>query len=159
MTADSPAEIADVVPAVGAVVSTAGTDADADGGDEQVLLVHSRARDAWTVPFGRVDPGESVRQTVRREVREEASVTVRVDRLAGVYSDPETQVFEHRSGRLLQFVTTLVVCSPVESTSSPEPDGDEVDDAAFVSRQRLPEMPPTGEWVRAALDGDGVVLQ
>lgn len=148
-----PDAIEAVVPAVGAVVVR----------DDRVLVVRDVARAEWMVPFGRLESGESVRETVRREVREETSVAVRVDRLAGVYSHPDTQVLEHRSGRLLQFVTTLVVCSVVggdgsdsgpEPEPEPEPDGEEVDRARFVSRAALPEMEPVGEWVRDALAGE-----
>lgn len=135
--------IEDVVPAVGAVVVH----------DDRVLLVRDRASGDWTPPFGRVEPGESVRETVRREVREEASVRVTVDRLAGVYSHPDTQVFEHRSGRVLQFVTTFVVCSPLDDPT-PAPDGEEVDRARLVDRAALPEMVPVGEWVENALAGE-----
>jgi len=142
--------IEDVVPAVGAVVVRDGPAVD------QVLVVRDRASGEWLVPFGRVEPGESVRETVRREVHEEASIRVSVDRLAGVYSAPDTQVFEHRSGRVLQFVTTFVVCSPVEDGDRPEPtpDGDETDRARFVARDAMPEMDPVGEWVRDALAGE-----
>ena len=145
--------IEDVVPAVGAVVVRD----PGPGTGERVLLVRSRARGEWLVPFGRVEPGESVRETVRREVREEASVQVSVDRLAGVYSAPDTQVFEHRSGRVLHFVTTFVVCSPV-TDAAPAPDGEETDRARFVARDELPEMGFVGEWVRTALSGEGPVL-
>ncbi len=143
--------IAAAVPAVGAVVVH----------DDRVLLVHDRARDAWSVPFGRVEPGESVVTTARREVREEAAVTVRVERVAGIYSDPETQVFEHRSGRRLHFVTTLLVCSVTgESLPDPDPtpDGEEVDGARFVAVADRPPAPPTSEWVRAALADESVEL-
>jgi len=150
-------EVEDVVPAVGAVVVDR-ADGDAGGDDtatrqDRVLVVRDRGREAWAVPFGRVEPGESVRETVRRELQEEVSIQVRVDRLAGVYSAPDTQVFEHRSGRVLQFVTTLVVCSPVDA-ADPTPDGVENDRARFVPRDALPEMGFVGEWVRSALAGE-----
>ncbi len=149
MTAGDPsgAVIEDVVPAVGAVVVRERAPVD------RVLVVRDRTSGDWQVPFGRVEPGESVRETVRREVREEASIRVSVDRLAGVYSAPDTQVFEHRSGRVLHFLTTLVVCSPVED-DAPTPDGEETDRARFVARDALPEMAFVGEWVRDALAGE-----
>ncbi len=145
------AAVEDVVPAVGAVVR------ERDPTDERILVVRDRASGEWTVPFGRVESGESVRETVRREVREEAAVDVTIDRLAGVYSAPDTQVFRHRSGRVLQFVVTFVVCSPAgdpdDGDGDPAPDGEETDRARYVTRDALPAMEPVDEWVRDALDG------
>lgn len=138
-----PDAIEDVRPAVGAVVVHEG----------ELLVIRDRASGEWMLPFGRLEPGESVRETVRREVREEAGVAVGVDRLAGVYSRPDTQVYEHRSGRLLQFVTTLVVCSVTEDDPTPEPDGEETDRARFVARADRPAMDFLDDWVRDALDG------
>ncbi len=110
------------------------------------------------IPFGRCETGESVRETVRRELREETSLNVRVDRLAAVYSAPSTQAYEHRSGRVLQFVTTLVVCSPVDDPTL-EPGGEEVDQAQFVPRDELPDMAFLNDWVADALDSDEPTLR
>lgn len=136
----------DPVPAVAALVRD-----DAD----RVLAVRDRARDAWTLPLGHLEPGESVREAVRREVREEADVDVTVDRLAGVYSDPETQVVETPSGTV-QFVTTLVVCTHEGGT--PEGDGEETTDARFFDPGALPEMGPLDRWIEDALAGPDPVL-
>ena len=57
---------------VGAVVS--------DG--DRVLLVREDGQ--WSVPGGGVEPGESLREAARREVREEAGVRVAVDGLRAV---------------------------------------------------------------------------
>lgn len=55
---------------------------------EKVLLTKRTDNGLWCLPGGGVDPGESVEETVIREVREETGLTVRVLRLIGVYSDP-----------------------------------------------------------------------
>jgi ADP-ribose pyrophosphatase YjhB (NUDIX family) len=55
----------------------------------RVLLVrrnHEPMYGRWTFPSGFVDAGEVVEEAARREVREEAGVDVRIDRLLGVYS-------------------------------------------------------------------------
>jgi CYTH domain-containing protein/8-oxo-dGTP pyrophosphatase MutT (NUDIX family) len=48
--------------------------------DGQVLLVHRPRYDDWSLPKGKLDPGESWEQAARREVHEEAGVRVRLDR-------------------------------------------------------------------------------
>ncbi|MCC6436388.1 MAG: NUDIX hydrolase [Acidimicrobiales bacterium] len=44
-----------------------------DGG-VRVLLVHRPHRQDWSIPKGRVDPGETIEQTARREVLEETGL-------------------------------------------------------------------------------------
>ena len=41
----------------------------ADG--EEVLLVHRRVHQDWSLPKGKLDPGESLKRAARREVEEE----------------------------------------------------------------------------------------
>src|ERR1700678_2665458 len=48
-----------------------------DGGLE-VVLVHRPRYDDWSLPKGKVDPGETDEQAAVREVAEEASVAVRL---------------------------------------------------------------------------------
>jgi ADP-ribose pyrophosphatase YjhB (NUDIX family) len=66
------------VTAVGAVV--------VDGGGRVLLVRRGRAPSAgtWTLPGGRVEPGESLEQAVIREVLEETAVRARVVCALGV---------------------------------------------------------------------------
>ncbi len=43
-------------------------------GDGQVLLVHRPRYDDWTLPKGKLDPGESFEEAALREVREETGL-------------------------------------------------------------------------------------
>ena len=44
------------------------------GDDGRVLLVHRPRYDDWTLPKGKLDPGESFEQAALREVREETGL-------------------------------------------------------------------------------------
>jgi ADP-ribose pyrophosphatase YjhB (NUDIX family) len=55
----------------------------------RVLLCHRRDRDAWNLPGGVVEHGESPWDAVTREVQEETGVHATVTRLLGVYSKPD----------------------------------------------------------------------
>ncbi|SEW21294.1 NUDIX domain-containing protein [Halobacterium jilantaiense] len=135
----------DLVPAVVAVVLD---------GEGRVCLVRDEKRDRWTLPMGRVDPGESVREAVVREVREEAGLVVTGPELTGVYTDPATQVFDTPDGRK-QFLAHVFRCEWVDG--DPEPDGDETTAVDFFAVGDYPnDLEPSDDWVVHALDGDGV---
>ncbi|MGH3660896.1 MAG: NUDIX hydrolase [Micromonosporaceae bacterium] len=68
-----------VVPSVVAAVRN-------DAGE--LLMIHRTDNDFWALPGGGHDIGESISDTVIREVREETGIDVEVTRLVGVYTNP-----------------------------------------------------------------------
>lgn len=89
-----------------------------------VLLCHRGDIDAWNLPGGGVEQGESPWDAAVRETREEVGLVVEVDRLAGVYSKPD------QSEVVFSFLCRVV---GGELTTS-----DEADDIRFFSLQELP---------------------
>ena len=70
------------VPCAGAVIADAG---------RRLLLIqrgHEPAAGLWSLPGGRIEPGESDEQAVRREVREECGLDVRCGPLLGAVDRP-----------------------------------------------------------------------
>jgi 8-oxo-dGTP diphosphatase len=59
--------------------------------EKQVLLGHRRDIDWWNLPGGGMEVGETVDEALRREVREETGLEVKVERLVGIYSKPQKQ--------------------------------------------------------------------
>ncbi|MGC5166260.1 NUDIX hydrolase [Luteimicrobium sp. DT211] len=70
--------ITSVVPSVVAVVEE----------DGAVLLIHKTDNDLWALPGGGHDPGETITDTVVREVSEETGYDVEVTGLVGTYTNP-----------------------------------------------------------------------
>ncbi|MEU5098920.1 NUDIX domain-containing protein [Streptomyces sp. NPDC020996] len=68
-----------VVPAVVALVRD---------GTGRVLMVQRSDNGRWALPGGGHDVGESISDTVVREVREETGIEVEVVGLTGIYTDP-----------------------------------------------------------------------
>ena len=56
----------------------------------RVLLCHRRDLDAWNLPGGRVEEGESPWDAAVRDVREEVGLEVKIVRLTGVYWKPDS---------------------------------------------------------------------
>ncbi|MBW8088508.1 NUDIX domain-containing protein [Streptomyces hygroscopicus subsp. hygroscopicus] len=81
-----------VVPSVTAVVQ------DETG---RLLLIHKTDNDLWALPGGGHDIGESVSETVVREVAEETGITVEVDSIIGLYTDPN-HVMAYDDGEVRQ---------------------------------------------------------
>jgi 8-oxo-dGTP diphosphatase len=53
-----------------------------------VLIERKNPPHGWAIPGGFVDIGETVESAVVREMKEETSLDVTIERLLGVYSDP-----------------------------------------------------------------------
>ncbi|RJQ81209.1 NUDIX domain-containing protein [Pseudonocardiaceae bacterium YIM PH 21723] len=81
-----------VVPSVTCVVQN---------DDGQVLMIHRVDNDLWAVPGGGHEPGESITDTVRREVREETGLEIEVLRLSGTYTNPR-HVMAYDDGEVRQ---------------------------------------------------------
>lgn len=72
-----------IVPAASAVVIN----------DKQHILLHKRSGNhLWSLPGGAMDLGESIEQTIIREVKEETGFDVKVLRCIGLYTDPKHMI-------------------------------------------------------------------
>lgn len=95
------------------------------------LLVVQRAHDpdrgCWSVPGGRVEPGEDDAAAVVREVREETGLDVVAGPVVG-------RVEIAAPGRV--FLVTDLACTMADPTQQPVA-GDDAADAAFVTRAEL----------------------
>lgn len=54
----------------------------------RVLMIHRTDNDKWALPGGGHEIGESIADTVVREVFEETGIQVTVERLTGIYTNP-----------------------------------------------------------------------
>jgi ADP-ribose pyrophosphatase YjhB (NUDIX family) len=113
-----------LVPSVTAVVP------DASGA---ILMVHRTDNDLWALPGGGMDLGESIAQTVSREVKEETGIDVEVTGIVGIYTDPG-HVLAYDNGEVRQqcsvcFTTRLLGGTLATSTETSE--------VRFVSSENL----------------------
>lgn len=124
MSADV-AEPGPQVRAAGGVVLRAGTN-----GVPEVLVVHRPSYDDWSLPKGKLDPGESWHEAAVREVWEETGVTARL----GVEL-PSTH-YHDRIGRTKQVRWWTM---PMLRDDHREPDG-EVDEQRWVPAEEVQDL-------------------
>jgi ADP-ribose pyrophosphatase YjhB (NUDIX family) len=92
-------------PSVAAVVTD---------GDGRLLLQRRSDNGLWGLPGGSVEIGESVTAAIVREVKEETGLTVAIERLVGVYSDPAFQIVRYPDGSVVHYISTLFACRILE---------------------------------------------
>lgn len=134
-------------------VVRAGVAAVVRDGRGRVLLHRRRVGEGWAPPSGHLEPGESLREGVAREVREETALAVRVGVLVGVYSDPATQTVRYPDGRAVHFVTALFECRVAGGVL--RGDGGEGTAWAWFEDGAWPSglLPYAEVWLRDARDG------
>jgi ADP-ribose pyrophosphatase YjhB (NUDIX family) len=67
----------------------------------ELLLVHKTDNDLWALPGGAMDVGESIAETVVREVKEETGIDVEVTGVVGIYTNPN-HVMAYDDGEVRQ---------------------------------------------------------
>jgi 8-oxo-dGTP diphosphatase len=129
-----------LVPCVGGIVH------DRSG---RLLLIRrgqEPSRGLWSVPGGRVEPGETLAEAVEREVLEETGLRVRAGREVGrIRIDAATVVYD----------VADLACAPLDDDALPVA-GDDAVDVVFADAATLAGLPCTPRLVET-LGGWGVL--
>ena len=107
----------------------------------------------WGLPGGLLEPGESIRETLVREAREETGFEVRPGRFVGLYTSPEYNV-HYDNGDIVQQVTACFECTI--DGGDDRPDGTESLAQTFLPIEEAPRLFPWYEqMLRDAHTPDG----
>ena len=128
-----------VIPCVGAVIKD---------GQGRLLLIkrgHAPAAGLWSLPGGRIEPGETDAEALVREMREETGLVIEAGQLIGTARRPaqDGSVFDIRD-----YAATVI-----GGTLRP---GDDAADARWVDASELAALPLTG-GLAETLTGWGVL--
>ena len=99
-----------------------------DANDPEVGIIHRPSYGDWSLPKGKLDPGENLPGVAEREIREETGYTVRLGKLVGSVSYPVT-------GR-----TKLVWYWTAEVLGGEFAPNDEVDELRWVGMDEAEEL-------------------
>jgi 8-oxo-dGTP diphosphatase len=104
---------AETVQAAGGAVLRAGSD-----GGAEVLLVHRPKYDDWTLPKGKLEPGETHEEAALREVEEETGLTCELGR--------ELPTTSYRDSRNRPKIVRYWAMRPLDGAFSPHREVDEI---------------------------------
>ena len=115
-------------PSVGAVIR------DAQG---RLLLQEKSSGEAWSLPAGGIELGESPQEAIAREVMEETGYAVRVGRILGVFGGRAFR-YTYPNGDEVEYVATLFECEIVGGSGIPT--DDETRSTRYFHRDEMPPL-------------------
>jgi 8-oxo-dGTP pyrophosphatase MutT (NUDIX family) len=117
----------------------------------RLLLVHQRDRRHWGTVGGAVEPGESPAEAAVREALEETGLEVELTGLVAALGGPDFEM-TYPNGDQCAYLSIVYDARVIGGTLTP--DGDEVSDAAWFSRDELTSL-DIGSVSRAVLQAVG----
>lgn len=132
------------------------------GGTQVLLLRKPRKNDAWQLPQGGVESGESTEVAALRELREEAGITARLlgksERIYQYEYPPSYRRFrpDHVKGQQIRFVF-----AEAEPNVQIAVDGKEINDFVWVTEADMPKYIKRKEYreIIRSLIGEGNLLR
>jgi 8-oxo-dGTP pyrophosphatase MutT (NUDIX family) len=130
-----------IVPAVTAFVQ------DEHG---RILMEQRSDNGRWGLPGGTHEAGESIAETVVREVKEETGITVEVVRMVGIYTNPK-RVIAFSDGEVRQEFSICFAARPLTSEIRASSESFDVRWVSVAGLDRLDIAPTTRSRIEDAL--------
>lgn len=133
-----------VVPSVVAIVQ-----------DDQgrILMIHKTDNDKWALPGGGHEIGESIADTVIREVKEETGYDVTVETITGTYTNPR-HVMAYDDGEVRQQFSIAFRAHLTGGTPRTSSESDQVEWVHPDDLEDLPLHPSMRQRIADALAGN-----
>jgi 8-oxo-dGTP pyrophosphatase MutT (NUDIX family) len=115
-------------------------------GHRFLLTQERKYGSTWSIPGGRVEPGEAIAAAAVREVFEETGVPIRLDGVLRVEHTPG------RDDRADTRVRVLFTGTPIDDTPPKTTADDESLGAAYLTREEIRALPLRGAELGALLE-------
>lgn len=86
--------------------------------DDRELLLQQKADGSWSLPAGMIEPGESPKHALIREVAEETGFEVNIERLIGLFGG-EGFGFTYPNGDQVEYTALLFRCKIIGRSIKP----------------------------------------
>lgn len=97
--------------------------------ENKILLVkHSYGKCNWDLPGGKSEEKESAEETAKREVNEEIGLNVKIEKLTGIYYDPQYDMHHF-----------VFVAKNEDTKLKPKPNSPEILECGYFSIDDLPK--------------------
>ena len=113
--------------------------------NQEILLIQRGKPpfvDSWALPGGHIELGEIVEDAVKREIKEETNLEIKIDKLFNVYSKPDRDPRGH-------YITIVYACTMINKNQEAL-GGDDAKKAKFFSIKEITEM-------KLAFDHDQII--
>lgn len=142
---DTAPAINSVVPSVVAIVRDP---------QNKILMIHKTDNDKWALPGGGHEFGESIAETVIREVLEETGYLVEVEKVTGLYTNPR-HVMAYDDGEVRQQFSIAFLARVISGGARTSSESDKVE---WLTMEQLNEKsihPSMRQRIIDALKYDG----
>jgi phosphatase NudJ len=112
-------------------------------GHRFLLTQERKYGSSWSIPGGRVEPGETLVRAAIREVYEETGVPIRIDGVLRV---------EHSASESTVRMRVLFTGTPIDDTAPKTTADDESLGAAWLTLDEIRKLPLRGAELRALLE-------
>ncbi|WP_321782801.1 NUDIX domain-containing protein [Paraburkholderia sp. J94] len=103
----------------------------------KLLLQEKSSGEAWSLPAGGIELGESPQEAIFREVMEETGYAVRIHGILGVFGGRPFR-YTYPSGDRVEYVVTLFQCKIIDGSGIPS--DSETKSTQYFSRHDMPEL-------------------
>ncbi len=101
----------------------------------EILLQRRKEENAWGLPGGALELGESAEEALHREIKEETGLEITIEKLLGVY----TKYFHtYPNGDKTQTIVMTFVCHPTGGELQRE--NEETLELAYIAPENMPPL-------------------
>ena len=104
--------------------------------DNEILL-QEKKKEAWSLPAGMIEPGESPEEAIIREVEEETGLIVKPHKILDVFGGKDFR-YKYPNGDWVEYTVVLFRCSVISDTGVIR--DSETESIAYFDKASMPSL-------------------